>query len=173
MRTRFWTDAWIQDTPLKIQFPELFKMVFDALAKVVDCVENDTFGINFRRALTPLELRSYDELKILMSSVNLDNLDDEVHWALEKSRNFSTKSLYCFVLHGGIRSKICGRTWGCKVPQKIKIFLWQSFNDRLQTATMLKRRGWKGSELCCLVGISKLLSTSSSSVYCPTSHEVW
>jgi hypothetical protein len=42
--------------------------------------------------------------------------------------------------------------WQSKFPLKIKIFLWQIFHDKLQTAATLKRRGWKGSPLCCVCG---------------------
>lgn len=106
-------------------------------AKVAECFEEGTFSIHFRRTLTPAELQSYEDLKSLMSPIKLDNLDDEIHWALDKSRNFTTKSLYRFMLDGGIRSRISGKSGSAK-PQKIKIFLWQLFNDRLQTATNLK-----------------------------------
>ena len=40
--------------------------------------------------------------------------------------------------------------WNARVPLKIKIFLWQVDNDRLQSAITLKHRGWQGSHLCCL-----------------------
>ena len=38
------------------------------------------------------------------------------------------------------------------LPLKIKIFMWQVFHNKLQTATALKRRGWEGSPLYCVCG---------------------
>ena len=40
--------------------------------------------------------------------------------------------------------------WEVKNPLKIKMFLWQLDNNRLQTAVSLKHRGRKGSRLCVL-----------------------
>jgi hypothetical protein len=42
--------------------------------------------------------------------------------------------------------------WKTKLPLKIKIFLWQLHHDKLQVATSLKNRGWKGAISCCLCG---------------------
>lgn len=33
---------------------------------------------------------------------------------------------------------------------KIKFFLWQVFNNKLQVAKNLAKRGWKGNSHCCL-----------------------
>lgn len=40
--------------------------------------------------------------------------------------------------------------WKSKLPQKLKVFAWQLFQDRLQTGENLKKRNWKGNERCCL-----------------------
>jgi hypothetical protein len=55
-----------------------------------------------------------------------------------------------FLINGGIDSKLIQKIWKCKVPLKIKVFLW--FQDRLQTTIQLKGREWKGSEHCVLCG---------------------
>lgn len=48
----------------------------------------------------------------------------------------------------GKPSKIAGHIWKCKVPLKIKFFLWQIFNNKLQIGQSLIRRGWKGTGNC-------------------------
>jgi hypothetical protein len=53
--------------------------------------------------------------------------NDEVNWVLDKSMIFSTKSLYdCLTPGGGggIRDKLHDILWKCKIPLKIKVFLW-------------------------------------------------
>jgi hypothetical protein len=42
--------------------------------------------------------------------------------------------------------------WKSKLPLKIKIFMWQLKNNKLEVATLLKKRGWKGGVHCCLCG---------------------
>lgn len=36
------------------------------------------------------------------------------------------------------------------MPLKIKKFLWQLFNRKVQATMVLKKKGWKGSSLCSL-----------------------
>jgi len=54
------------------------------------------------------------------------------------------------MISGGMPSRVAGHIWKCKVPLKIKFFLWQIFNNKLQCAASLVKRGWKGDIDCCL-----------------------
>lgn len=47
-------------------------------------------------------------------------------------------------------SRVAGIIWKCKIPLKIKFFLWQVFHNRLQVSGNLVKRGWKGDKDCCL-----------------------
>lgn len=70
---------------------------------------------------------------------------------LEKTGIFTTKSLYRFITHGGgVISKIDNSIWRCKLPLKIRVFLWQIYHGRLQASAVLKKRGWKGDQRCIL-----------------------
>jgi hypothetical protein len=82
----------------------------------------------------------------------LTDSDDEISWALTTNKKLSTKSLYRFLTNGGIPSIIAWKIWKCKLPLKIRIFLWLAFQDRIQTAQQLKARNWKGSSRCVLCG---------------------
>ena len=138
--------------PLKTQFPELFKICRDPTAWVCECWDPDGWNISFRRSLTDGEAYAYDCLINVLQTYNLSEGGDEVEWALDKSKCFTTKSLYSFLTHRGVSVRNSDNMWKARIPLKIKIFLWQLDNDRLQTATALQRRGWKGSCRCVLCG---------------------
>jgi hypothetical protein len=42
---------------------------------------------------------------------------------LEKSRKYSTKSTYCFLLHRGVVNKRMRQIWKNKMPIKVKVFM--------------------------------------------------
>jgi hypothetical protein len=44
---------------------------------------------------------------------------------------------------------------GSKLPMKLKIFMWQACQDRLQTGVALKRKKWKGSMYWVVCGAPK------------------
>jgi hypothetical protein len=41
-------------------------------------------------------------------------------------------------------NRIANTVWRSELPLKIKFFLWQMINNKLQAAQVLKRRGRKG-----------------------------
>jgi hypothetical protein len=79
-----------------------------------------------------------------------------VSWGLEKKGHFSTKSLYRFISNDGVTSRIAGHLWKCKIPLKIKFFVWQVFNNKLQCAQRLSKRGWKVMRSAACVGLLNL-----------------
>lgn len=117
---------------------------------MADCWEEDDWFIDFNRSLSTAENSRWLELKNLIADVSLSNNKDIVVWLLDKSQTFTTKSLYRFIIDRGAASKVAGCNWKNKMPLKIKFFLWQAFNNKLQVAQALTKRGWKGSANCCL-----------------------
>lgn len=100
-------------------------------------------------------MQNYDrwlELKDTLSTFTLIDNQDSVIWVLDKSRKFTTKSLSRFLTDRGVTSKVVGYIWKCKDPLKIKFFLWQIFNNKLQVGQSLTKRRWHGSGNCCICG---------------------
>jgi hypothetical protein len=149
----FWEDVWLGSTPLKIQFPDLYKFCDDPEALVADYFSADGWEIGFRRTLTVGEAEQRNALLEKLQEVVIDPTHkDEVVWVLDKSKNFTTKSLYRFITYRGVGVANAKNIWKTKLPLKIKVFLWQISNNKLQTATELKKRAWKGNTQCCLCG---------------------
>lgn len=120
-------------------FPNIFKICTNPNAKVAEYWRNGEWNIEFRRNFGISEQMEWEQLVNLTDGVVLDNQRDIAKWALEKNNNFSTKSLYRFLAFQGMQSKSMYRIWKIKIPLKIKIFLWQMSNDRLQTGVCLKQ----------------------------------
>jgi hypothetical protein len=66
---------------------------------------------------------------------------------------------------------VAGYIWRCKIPQKIKFFLWQVFNNKLQVASSLAKRGWKGDVHCCLCG--RIESVNHILFHCYLAKLIW
>ena len=74
----FWEDTWKGDTPIKIQFPDLYKMCANPRARVADCWDGENWIIPFRRSLITTEKDDLDKLLLWLQpsslSVGLDNI---------------------------------------------------------------------------------------------------
>jgi hypothetical protein len=70
----------------------------------------------------------------LMDGLTLSSECHTVVWALAKNGTFSTVSLHREILFPSYINNYMVAIWETALPMKIKIFLWQVSNDRLQSA---------------------------------------
>ena len=109
--------------------------------RVADCWDGEDWNIPFRRSLATFEKDCLDMLLLWLRLSPLDVGQDNIICALENSKSFSTKSLYSFMTNRGVILKYSNSCWKARIPLKIKIFLWQLSNDRLQTGYGFKMHG--------------------------------
>ena len=138
---------------------------------VANCYVNGEWRLDFRRSLTETEASDLADLMDTLQPVHLIHREDEVDWSLDKSRNFTTKSLHRFITHRGVCVKNSDNLCKTKLPLKIKVFLWQLPHNKLQSAMALKKRGWKGDPHCCLCG--RLETTNHIFFSCSLARFVW
>jgi hypothetical protein len=137
--------------PLKVGFYKLFEICGDPEATVGEMWEDGEWNVQFRRGLDGDQRVEWHSLMDKLRGVVLNN-EDRVTWALEKSGQFTTKSLYRQVSFGGIISRRMREIWGTKVLLKVRIFMWQMFHGKLQSAEQLKKKIWKGDIHCVMCG---------------------
>lgn len=139
--------------PLCVAFNNLFILVSNPNSLVSECFYQGEWVVEFKRTLIPSEYDTWRVLKAILEECSpAPDMDDSVSWALEKKGKYSTKFLYRFITDGGMIRKLAGCIWKCKVPLKIKFFLWQVCNNKLQVAQSLAKRGWKGDIHVASVG---------------------
>lgn len=151
-KIKFWLDTWYGNVPLKLIFPNLFRICRNPKQLVCQVVENDMLQIDFRRNFGENEMKEWEQLVEIVDEINLTDESDKVKWGLEKSGKYTTSSLYKNILDLGVRDKKAMLVWRSKIPMKVRIFLWQLSRDRIKSADQLKKKMWKGDEMCKLCG---------------------
>ena len=94
-----------------------------------------------------------------------------MQWILENRGHYTTKLLYRIMTFGGVKDVLMVKVWRCKIPLKIKFFLWMAFNDRIQSAVQLKKRKWAGPEEWKLCGARE--TVDHILFECPVATVVW
>lgn len=79
--------------------------------------------MEFRRTLSAIEAEKWMELVNTIKNAEITEGADEVVWALEKSGQFTTKSMHRMMAHQGVIDYRMKKIWECKLPLKLKIFL--------------------------------------------------
>lgn len=152
-RTYFWHDVWLDDCPLKIKFALLYRTCSDLDIKVAECLVEGVWQINFARTLGRGEEELWRNLKENLDGVVLDGEKDQVRQCLEKNGHFIVKSMYRHLAFGGVTHRKMHKLWSSRIPLKVKIFLWQIYQNSIQTADQLSARNWKGGVNCIHCGV--------------------
>jgi hypothetical protein len=137
-KIRFWHDVWIEGCPLKISFPNLFEICNQQDWSVHRILVDGSPKLSFRRIFGLREEKEWLELSQILEAISLTDDKDSVRWVLEKAKTFSTASLYRELTFSGFTNKWLLCVWRAKLPLKIRVFLWQVFNDKIQSAVHLK-----------------------------------
>jgi hypothetical protein len=151
-KIRFWLDTWSGGCGLKVMFPNLFTICNQQEWIVDKVLKNGEINLTFRRGFREAEYTEWEELRELVEGVFISQQPDSVRWIYEKSGDFSTASLYQEFTFPGMENKWMWNIWKACLPLKIKIFLWQVCNDKIQSAEQLRKRNWTGPlecKLCC------------------------
>lgn len=143
LNTRFWEDVWFGDTSLKIEFPTLYNLCLDKEALVGDCWEGDGWKVGFRRPLGNYDFCEWERLMVRLDDFRLNGEQDHFVWILDKTKNYSTRSMYRTLTFRGVLNKRMIKLWKSnKLPNKLKVFVWLAVQDRFQTGVNLKKK-WK------------------------------
>jgi hypothetical protein len=139
--------------PLNLSYPNLFEICNQREWTVAKVLRDERINLIFRRNFGDKEEREWDELTLLTDGVSLSHESDSVIWTLEKNKEFSTSSLYKALTFPGMVNTWLMNVWRAKLPLKIKIFLWQLFNDKVQINNRTtEKRNWTGAVECKLCG---------------------
>jgi hypothetical protein len=149
-KTLFWTDSWVNDSPLASQFPRLFHITFQKEITLFKVKGEGWGSIRFRRTLYGETLQQWEELKRLVDEVSLFEETDRVKWKIGSSGKFRVKDVYLHLrAEGSFRHKFL---WKIKIPMKVRIFLWEVLKHSILTKDNLLKRGWIGNDQCQFCG---------------------
>jgi hypothetical protein len=119
---------------------------------VFKTLRNGSINLTFKRNFRDKHAQEWAALSGLIEETTLTNIPDSVTWCLEKKGIFTTASHYNAMFFSGYENKWMMCIWEAKIPLKIKIFLWQVCNDKIQSAEQLKKRNWDGPIECKMCG---------------------
>jgi hypothetical protein len=146
--TIFWEDVWIGAIPLKERFPRLYNLTFSVYITVAKVFVEGWGCIRFRRVLWGKTAQLWQDLKNLCSVAKLSDGRDRCTWLLEKSGNFSMKSMYIALK---TKNSVCEfkYCWKVRIPLRVKVFIWLVFKKSILTRDNLLKRGWEVNDKCC------------------------
>jgi hypothetical protein len=131
------------------------------------CV-NGQCQLEFRRQLNGILSEEWASLLDFLNDIQLSEGRDEVFWCLERTKKYTSRSLYRLMTFGGVMDRRMMTVWHCNIL-KVKIFIWMAVHDRIQCGVQLKK--WTGPEECFMYG--KLETSDHILFQCPVAVFLW
>jgi hypothetical protein len=171
----FWESNWIGDSPLRLQFNDLYKHSRRKRRTVAEALDGNKWVDDLRHDLsTPIYLQFRKIWSLVQSRTPTlqNNTADSIRWILTADGSYSSKSAYALQFDGRILSPIDKEVWKSWAPPNQKFFAWLLWQNRLWCADRLQHRGWPNEYFCPLCR-RNLETAAHLFVECPKTQELW
>lgn len=168
--TSFWYDHWLPDGPLFISHAALFSHTTRPNVSV-QRVFSSGFDLCLRPRLTNAASSQLACLLLCLQQITLDEAPDQRLMKLTGKR-YTSRDAYQALDSQDHQDVNAQRIWGSCVPNKVKIFSWLYFKDRLSTRTNLFAKHMVDDDVCerCT---GHMEDRRHVFFCCPTSSGVW
>jgi hypothetical protein len=145
--TSFWFDHWLPDGPLFSTHHALFShTVMPNIS--VQRVFRSGFDLRLRPRLSNAARQQLASLLSTLQEVHLGEGDD-VRVLKLTGRPYTARNAYAALDNSGDSTDMHGRRiWGTKLPNKVKVFSWLYFKNRLSTKNNLHAKNVVDNERC-------------------------
>ncbi|KAJ0535599.1 putative RNA-directed DNA polymerase [Helianthus annuus] len=175
----FWKDPWVSPDPLRILFPDLFRLAKHKDGTVASCWQgsmgNPIWAWEWRKGPnSPLEWDQLASLTRMLSDVAIKGGKDQWKWENDEGSRFSAKAVRSELAHcdqnqhGG--PDFCWNAWA---PLKVNYLVWRSLMGKIATKRGLLDRGINLPDaVCAICGIDEE-NADHLFAKCLTARSVW
>lgn len=117
---------------------------------IAEHLSSDQWEHQFRHPLSHRAANELSTLRLFIDNLTLQPEKDHRSWKWHPPQIYTAKRGYFFLINGGIISFFNKIIWKCPIPEKVKIFNWLCYHNKVLTADTLAKKGVQGPSQCPL-----------------------
>ena len=182
-RIRFWEDAWGENEPFKVKYPNIFRLSLLHKKPASDFLTNPSnpepsWNLHLRKGVSEREMVELADLVSTLERIRVCGvLEDTWVWEKELSGLFTCNSLFKTLIDKPtfISSKFYHFTWKLSIPIKVRVFGWLLTLKKLNTQDLLQRRKLflSISPNWCVMCRKSSESVNHLFLHCSVAQKVW
>lgn len=149
----FWADRWLDGRAISELAPNLVQLVPRRTQKnrtVREDLADRSWIRHIQGILDPIALWQYLRIWERLRMVKHSDAADTLCWRWTGDGQYSSKSCYRSLFHGGVLSDTWRLNWKSWAPPRVKFFIWLACQDRCWTAERRARHGLSHAPRCLL-----------------------
>jgi hypothetical protein len=179
--TRFWSDAWINSSPLKVIYPRLYILSTKPNATIADMGNWEQgewkWELAWRRQLFLFETEQVVSLLSSLESFRLKaTTTDKKVWSFSTDGGYTVKTcslLIDRIVNPGLRT-FKASIWQKGVPPKVQSFLWLAVQNRLCTKDFLLCRNIiRFDQAFCIFCENEIETSNHLLLHCRPVWKLW
>lgn len=169
--TSFWHDHWLLSGPIASTHPALFSHTLRPNIYVQQVISHD-FEMHLRPRLTRAAAAELESLMIVLQDTQLQEGQDIRRMTATRNRSKPGMLTLHWPPLPACKTFMGDGFGGTKVPNKVKVFAWLFFKDRLSTKSNLRHKHIMDDEICqrCNYPVEDRHHVFFT---CPLSSEIW
>jgi hypothetical protein len=113
--------------------------------------DGEELRLSFRRNVSVRLMSLWEELKVVVESIVLNNEEDQILWTYSSTGKYSVQSLYAIINHRGVVPVFIQSVWKLNIPPRVQFFLWLMSNNRVLTRDNLAKKREVNDPTCLFV----------------------
>lgn len=180
--TRFWSDKWMSNTPLRVLCPRIFALSEVKEAFISDFVIHYDGNTSWDLCLSRQPRgRALSELSYLLNRLNSFHIDpsksDTLLWLADSSHHFTVSSAYQVLCKGDhvLEPSLIKVIWQKFLPLRVSVFAWKVAHNGIASKDNLLHRGivLQNQNFSCQICNNELETSNHLFLFCPQTTKLW
>ncbi|GKE28314.1 RNA-directed DNA polymerase, eukaryota, reverse transcriptase zinc-binding domain protein, partial [Tanacetum coccineum] len=172
--SRFWSDIWCGEQPLKATFPRIYLLDSDKNCNIASRVcLNDWSSVLRHSPRGGVESNQFCDLLNIIRGISLSDQRDSWQWSVDSAKGYTVASARSLIDSAILETGSEATRWNRNIPIKVNVFLWRLKLNKLPSRVNLDRRSVDVESILYPICLEDLETVNHSFFNCGLAKDMW